>query len=168
MKSKSVFLIQSLVFSIILLSFNGCKDSILDDCTPEDIEFTTIEIVPSCDLLIVDEKLEDRFLMINSKEELDGSVIFNDSYPDNPCEEIEMALNKINFSDKTLLIGKKVVQGIQPSLINHNFTRTCENNELIYSLNIKNGGYTAIGVYRFAVVVPKQVQAIKFDVKVTK
>jgi len=137
------------------------------DCESKSIDFRVINIEPSCQVKIIDSKLEDRFLVINSKKELEGSVIFGERDSENPCQELENDFSELDFTKNTLLIGKKVVQGIQANLISQQVYQICTSDEITYSAEIRNGNYTAIGIYIFAVIVPKHYGNVQFDIKIS-
>ena len=145
-----------------------CGDSIPADCQEEEVAFTSINIDPTCRFRIVDDKLEDRFLVIESKTELDKAIGFDD--PDNKelCKEVSKNFSEIDFKTHSLLLGKKLVQGIPATLIFQQVNRDCDNHGIVYSAKVKNGNYTAMGTYLFAVTVPKSHGNVRFDIEVIK
>ena len=63
-----------LVIGFMALIQVRCGESIPADCLEEEVAFTSISINPTCRFSIVDEKLEDRFLHIESKTELEKEL----------------------------------------------------------------------------------------------
>lgn len=160
-------------FSFLLIAFMAlillrCAESIPEDCQEEEVAFTSINIDPACRFRIVDEKLEDRFLVIESKTELEKAIAFVASDTNEPCKEVSKKLSEIDFKTQSLLIGKKLVQGIPATLISQQVNRDCVNHGVVYSAKVKNGNYTALGTYLFAVTVPKNHGNVRFEIEVIK
>ncbi len=160
------FLFLAIVF--IALVQVRCGESIPEDCQEEEVAFTSISIDPTCRFSIVDDKLEDRFLHIESKTELEKAIAFVDSDANGPCKEVSKKLSEIDFKTQSLLIGKKLVQGIPATLISQQVNRDCANQGIVYSAKVKNGNYTAMGTYLFAVTVPKNHGNVRFEIEVIK
>lgn len=158
------FLFLAIVFMSLIQV--RCAESIPEDCQEEEVEFTSINIDPTCRFRIVDEKLEDRFLVIESKTELEKAIAFVDSEANEPCKEVSKMFSEIDFKSQSLLIGKKLVQGIPATLISQQVNRDCANHGIVYSAKVKNGNYTAMGTYLFAVIVPKQHANVRFNIEV--
>jgi len=157
-----------LVIGFMALIQVRCGESIPADCLEEEVAFTAISIDPTCNFRIVDDKLEDRFLHIESKTELEKAIAFVDSDANGPCKEVSKKLSEIDFKTQSLLIGKKLVQGIPATLISQQVNRDCANQGIVYSAKIKNGNYTAMGTYLFAVTVPKNHGNVRFEIEVIK
>lgn len=132
---------------VILLSF-GCDKTDVSSCGP--LNYAPVNFTETCKPIIVDEKIEDKFFVINSLEELRAILSFSDE----SCEQ-NAGIYKTDFSKYTLIIGKKVVTGIEGTLKSQSLTKDCTTNKVTYSANIKNGGYTAMGVYVFALITDK-------------
>lgn len=165
---KKTHTIRHLSVMILLISLGLVRCEEADqECEPQSIDFIQISIDPSCIIQIVDGKLEDRFLVINSIAELENAIDFGGETNTGPCFEIYKELSEIDFKSSTLLIGKKAVQGIQPTLISQKVTRSCGNDVMIYSSNIRNGDYAALGVHLFAVIVPKFKGDVRFDIEIS-
>ncbi|MRX46437.1 hypothetical protein GJJ64_04460 [Pedobacter sp. HX-22-1] len=63
------------------------------------------------------------------------------------------------------MIGKKRIGGIPGSLICQTWQKECGSNNYIYKVDIKNGGYTALGNFYFGIIVDKvSADEIRFDV----
>ncbi len=166
MKKKLTIRHLSVMILLISLGLVRCEEAD-QECEPQSIDFIQISIDPSCTIQIVDGKLEDRFLVINSSAELENAIDFEGETNTGPCFEIYKELSEIDFKSSTLLIGKKAVQGIQPTLISQKVTRSCGNDVMIYSSNIRNGDYAALGVHLFAVIVPKFKGDVRFDIEIS-
>lgn len=155
-----------LVIAFMALMQVRCAESIPEDCQEEEVAFTSINIDPTCRFRIVDEKLEDRFLVIESKTDLEKVIAFVDSEANEPCKEVSKKFSEIDFKNQSLLIGKKLVQGIPATLISQQVNRDCPSHGIVYSAKIKNGSYTAMGTYLFAVIVPKKHGNVRFNIEV--
>jgi len=166
MKKNQTIQYLSLMILLILLCFVRCGDPV-QECEPKAIDFIPLSIDPACKIMVGDSKLEDRFLVINSSSELEKAIDFDGETESGPCLEISRKLSEIDFNSSTLLIGKKAVQGIRPTLISQKVTRSCGNDVLIYSSIIRNGDYAALGVHLFAVIVPKFKGDVRFDIEIS-
>lgn len=104
---------------------------------------------------------EDLNMVINSKEELDQLI-------DAGAEE--EAFLDIDFQSETLLIGQVRLTGIHGHLVNQS-VQQCENSIVQYNLTVMHGGYQALGIYHYGIVVPKvnssevsfNIQTVEFD-----
>lgn len=110
-----------------------------------------IEFLNECPINIVNSDHEDHFMVINSPQELNKYIIFNDM-DEQACDRLHEQLS-IDFSRNTLLIGKKRLNAIQGQLINQNVYRS--GNDIVYNVTIKQGSYQAIGQFKFGVLIPK-------------
>lgn len=141
---------------------------LLGGCDKEEIgqlvEFKSIGYLNECSLNIVDPENTDSYLVINSQEELTQHILIHEK-EENACIQLSEELN-IDFSQWTILIGKKRLTHIQGELITQSVVKL--DNDLTYKVRIKNGGYTAIGQFRFGVVIPKISTGtnVTFDVQV--
>ena len=128
------------------------------------LEFESLKHLNECDVNIVDNENIDRFLIINSQEELKTYVLFN-NVEQSPCDQLKNELN-VDFSESTMLIGKKQLSLIEGELVKQEVVAFDE--ELVYKVRIRRGGYTAIGQFRFGIIIPKVSKDInvKFDVSV--
>lgn len=159
MKSKQPILY--LFGLIIVLSF-GCDKADISSCGP--LNFSPVVFSETCSPIIVDTKNEDKFFVINSLQELQTILSFSDE----KCEQ-NAGIYKTDFSKYTLIIGKKVASGVIPTLESQSLTKDCANNKVTYSANIKNGGFTAMGVYVFALITDKMPAntQVDFDVNLS-
>lgn len=131
----------------VLICVCGCQKGEIN----QPVNFTPLEHLNECEINIVDDKDEDRFLIINSQADLDQNVFFINSEP-HSCAQLTEELT-IDFDKWTLLIGKKQTTHIQGELIKQDVSRVGKDIE--YNVTIRNGGYTAIGQFRFGIVIPK-------------
>lgn len=148
-----------LFFALLLVA---CKKGNNENSQP--ITFHALEHLNGCSINIVDNEHVDRYLVINSQEELNQYIIMNDE-DHSACVEAGKEL-RVDFTESTILIGKKRLNYIEGELIKqsvHHF-----NEKIVYKVSIKNGGYTAIGQFRFGVVIPKisNPSSVEFDVVV--
>lgn len=157
------FLLLGLAFFLPLLG--GCQKNKLGDQTDiQSVDFTTLDHLNECSISIIDTENTDRYLVINSQEELDQYIVFN--HKDNgPCIQLIEELD-IDFSKWTLLVGRKRISHIEGELIKQDVFNL--DNNITYEVTIKNGGYTAIGQFRFGVVIPKisKNTNVNFDITV--
>jgi len=129
------------------------------------IDFNSVEHLNDCPVNILDSGNEDRFLVINSIEELESQIFWiNDDT--NPCLSLKEALD-IDFSNYTLLVGKKRIPHIEGELISESVFRS-GSAEYTYEVSLWNGGYTAIGQFRFGVIIPKipDGTGVNFDIEI--
>lgn len=132
---------------IVLLSF-GCDKTDVSSCRP--LNYAPVSFTEACKPILVDGEIEDKFFVINSLEELRAVLSFSDE----SCEQ-NAGIYKTDFSKYTLIIGKKVVTGIEGTLESQSLTKDCTSNKVTYSANIKNGDAAAMGVYVFALITDK-------------
>jgi len=159
MKSKQAVLY--LIVLIFLLSF-GCDKTDTSSCGP--LNFAPVNFTETCRPIIIDDKNEDKFFVINSLEELRAVLSFSEE----GCEQ-NAGIFKTDFSKYTLIIGKKAVGWIEATLESQSLTKDCASNKITYSASIKNGDIATIGVYVFALItdkMPANTQA-NFDIKVS-
>lgn len=153
---------------ILLLMTIGATLLLLGACQKETsgqlIDFIPIESLNECHIDIVDGEHTDNYLIINSQAQLNQFIIIN-SEDQGACIQLSQQLN-VDFSKYTILIGKKRLPAIQGELLEQSVLNIGKG--LIYKVAIKNGGYTAIGQYRFGVIIPKISSRtnVKFDVNV--
>lgn len=164
MKTSCGRLLVTVLISIFLV---GCKKDTTSVC--ETVEYIDLEIPQIYQPMVMEDKVEDRFLIINSRAELEQSFSFRGHSQNIGCEEAETRIEEIDFSSYTLLLGKKVVQGVVPSLKSQSLHKICGSNDLRYTLEVINGGYTALGVYVFAILINKLPgsSAVHFDITVS-
>ena len=145
MKNKILFYL--LLGSFSLLQFS-CKvsDPITNiDC--DTIDFTAIDFTKYPNLMIESDVWEDKFLIINSTDEFNKSIKFNDLVP------VVGQLSSIDYNKYTLLIGKKKLYQGYGQLVNQSIT--CNTNKITYNMLVKNGGYQVLIKYIFDVLIPK-------------
>lgn len=145
---------------VVLPLLGGCDKAKISQL----VEFKPIEYLNECSLSIVDPENADSYLVINSQEELTQYILIHEK-GENACVKLSEELN-IDFSKWTILIGKKRLTHIQGELIAQSVVKL--DKDLIYQVRIKNGGYTAIGQFRFGVLIPKISTGtnVTFDVQV--
>src|SRR5690606_29842167 len=91
-------------------------------------------------------------LVINTSQDLQEYILFEEGTGE-ICRELKNELN-VDFSKYTLLIGKARLPAVQGSLIDQNVEKGADG-KYNYNVEIMNGGYTAIGQFKFGVVIPK-------------
>lgn len=152
MKTKLSLICITFLMSIAV----SCDKS---DKLCEDIDFVPINLEYST-TRIENNQVTDKFLVIDSQEDFQTKVILTKPDSENNSPDID-------FSKYTLLIGKKKIGGIEGSLISQSVKKSCRSNKYVYSVNIKQGGYTALGNFYFGVLIPKiQNASVEFDVQV--
>lgn len=125
----------------------------------EAIDFVPINFSEYKTISIENNEVTDKFLVIDFQEDFQAKVILTKSDSENTPD--------IDFSKYTLLIGKKKIGGIEGSLISQSVKKSCRSNKYIYSVDIKKGGYTALGNFYFGVLIPNiQNASVEFDVQV--
>ncbi len=135
------------VLSIIMVA---CEQK--QDLVAQKVEMKSIKYLNDCQVLIENADNKDTHLVIRSLQDLQKYVLFEEAIGD-PCKELKNALN-IDFSKYTLLIGKARLTAIQGSLINQSIEKGADG-KYNYNVEIMNGGYTAIGQFRFGAVISK-------------
>ena len=142
-----------------LLFSLGCSKKAIETCGL--VNFSPVNWQYLQNYTIVDSKWEDKFLVINSKQELDAQLIRNP-------QSSYIGFKDVDFNTSTLLVGKKAISQGAGELISQQVDRVCETDKYIYKVSVKNGGYTALTNFYFGVVVPKTgADAVKFEVSVT-
>ncbi len=111
-------------FSIVLflLTIISCKKESEECKTP--ITYQTINFFNYPDISVVDEKHEDKFLVINTQSDLDKFVKLGEG----------KSLN-IDFNSYTLLIGKKVTGLTRAKLLEQNVYFNCANTQITYNVS---------------------------------
>jgi hypothetical protein len=138
-----------------ILNFFGCDDSKLN-CG--EVPFSTLDFSNVPNLQIVNNDVEDLYLVINSKEEFEEKIFLNDG---EGREQFE-----IDYRRNTLLIGKVKLTGIEGTMVEQSVENTCKSKSYTYNLVVKNGGFTALGNFYFGVVIPKKEEKeIIFNIK---
>lgn len=135
------------VLSMIMIACEQKQDFIA-----QKIEMKSIKYLNDCQVLIENADHKDTHLVINALQDLQKYVLFEGPIGDT-CEELKDDLN-IDFSKYTLLIGKARLTAIQGSLIDQSIEKGADG-KYNYNVEIMNGGYTAIGQFRFGAVVSK-------------
>lgn len=130
-----------------------------------DIEFKSIKDLNNCPVNILNSEHEDQFLVVNSIEELESQILWANAVT-NSCTSLKEALD-IDFSSNTLLIGKKRIPHIEGELISERVFRS-GSAEYTYEVSLWDGGYTAIGQFRFGVIIPKipKGSKVNFDIEI--
>ncbi len=62
---------------------------------------------------------------------------------------------QIDFDQSTVLAGVSITNTICKSITGQSVKKVCKDNNLIYSVNISGGGYTALGAVYYWVLIPK-------------
>ena len=152
-----------LIIMVLFLTLSGCKKTDKKEC-PELNPFY-FELNQVCLSLSAETSYEDKLYVINSESELRARLLVRGSATD--CI-INYEIFNTDFSKYTLVVGQKKVGGIVPAMVEQAIEKNCENNTITYSATIKNGGYTAIGSYIFAIRIIKQTNSAKYseDIKV--
>ena len=150
----------------IINGFFICTSLFLS-CTNMDteiVDFTSIKQLNDCPAIVINKQLSDEFLVINSQEELVQSVFF---VGENPylCDLLKDELT-IDFTKQTLLIGKKIIPQIRGELVSENVLQT-DGKDYTYRIVVKNGGYTALGLFLFGVIIPKISNDTKVNLDLT-
>ncbi len=155
------------LFSLFLFNLVSCKKSNVQNCGS--LPFTKVSFGTDCRPVIVDKTTTDKFLIINSIEELKSVLHFENTAGSTPCG-IDHPIFAVDFSKQSVIIIKKQVQGIEPILISESLTRNCSDLSIDYDVEIKNGGYTAIGNYIGAILISKipNPTKVNFNIKVLK
>lgn len=143
------------ILMVCLFFSQSCEEP--EDCGP--IGFTSINFSNYSSVIIADNEVEDRFLVINSKTEYDKHVFIE------KINAGDFNISTIDYSKYTLLIGKKKVNGVAGTLISESFEKDCSSNSFIYKAIVKNGGYTAVGNFIFGIIIPKNISEIAFHVE---
>ncbi len=145
-------------FSFMLFFNFGCENN---ETTCPIISYEIIDFSKYSNFIIEDTEIKDVFLVVNSIEK------FNDFVKYESRDLNDDRLSSIDYSKNTLLIGKKKINGISGSLINQSVNLLCDNLNIKYQVQIRNGGYTANGNFYFGVIVPKvESSKVIFDIQV--
>lgn len=156
---------QPIIFIPFLLAFFlfvGCNKK--QDFVPQSVSFQSIDHLNDCSIDIENTEDEDIYLVINSQEDLEKYVIKDPIQAAQPCTDLQNELT-IDFSKNTLLIGKARLTALEGKLMEQSLENTGPE-EYQYNIRIRNGGYTAIGQFKFGVLVHKIPKGshIKFNV----
>ncbi|HYK76772.1 MAG TPA: hypothetical protein VEV16_07335 [Daejeonella sp.] len=135
-----------------MLTAFSCKKSEIN-CSP--VSLKTIDLSDPAYIPLLGSRVEDRFLVINSKSE------FLELAEKPVKEEVN-----IDFKQYTLFVGKKRLTAINGTLMSQNVARDCDANKYIYHVQIKNGGYTALGNFVFGALIPKVQNSGRVDFNV--
>jgi hypothetical protein len=103
-------------------------------------------------------QLPNKILVINSDTEFSNHVKLEQG-----SQDLAVKL-KVDYEKYTLLIGRIAVTGIEAQLVEHNISYDCTNKAYIGNVKIKNGGYTALGYFLYAAIIPKTIMA-NIDIK---
>lgn len=144
------------LFGIIVFIAFSCEKKSFE---PEEIPIKTVKGLSVCgdSCYLNNAAYKDTHFIINSQSEYES--LFK-------CD-FDYELPAINFSEYTLLAGSKAVGGICPTILSQNAQKYSNNNEIIYKIKIKEGGYAALGSAYYHVLIPKIEQTdIEFIVTV--
>lgn len=129
----------------------------------ETVDFISLKQLNDCPAIVTDTRLSDDFWVINTQEELEQSVLIGVENP-HLCELLKEEL-VIDFTKHTLLIGKTKISHVKGELVSEEIFRY-DDKSYTYHLIIKNGGYTALGLFRFGAIIPKIPNGTKVNLEV--
>lgn len=129
----------------------------------ETVDFISLKQLNNCLAIVTDTRLSDDFLVINTQEELEQSVLIGVENL-HLCELLKEEL-VIDFTKHTLLIGKTTISHINGELVSEEIFRY-DDKSYTYHIIIKNGGYTALGLFLFGAIIPKIPNSTKVTLEV--
>lgn len=147
-----------------IFSFMACTNATND--VSKEVFFEAVNHLNDCEIKVKDDLDEDEYLIINSIGELEKHLNLEELADTEQCIELTEELN-IDFEKYTLLIGKQRLSAIEGSLLSQEFVKV-DKEKYVYRVRIENGGYTAIGQFRFGVIISKISPSAEliFDVEV--
>ena len=151
---KNLILILSL--TLFWMFSSSCEKSENDCQSP--VEFQVIDFSKYPNIQCTGTTTNDKFFVINSTKDLNENILFNENN-----EGVA-----IDFTSHTLLIGNKSINGIPGNLVNQSLLSNCDSSILTYNVNIKNGGYTALGSFIFGILIPKTNAEVKLNIELTR
>lgn len=150
--NRSEYSILSVSILIIgfLLAFSGCETA-NQDCENNrtSIDINPIAFSDLCECNIVNDKYEDKNLIIKSIDQIQQNI----SCSGQDCTQMDTQFN-IDFDQYTLLIGKKTLTAVKGELLSQTVSKEC-GNKYTYRIKIKKGAYTALGNLNYGVIIPK-------------
>lgn len=151
------------IFLLLFFSLCSCTKTDKKQCPELNPQY--FELNQVCLSLSADANYDDKLYVINSESELRARLLIKSSATD--CVINDEIFNT-DFSKFTLVLGQKKVGGIVPTIVEQTIASNCSDNTVTYSATIKNGAYTAVGSYIFAVRIAKQSNSTKYnqDIKV--
>ena len=138
------------------------KEETIDEV--QKVAFVPVQHLNDCSVHILNDEHTDKFLSINSTEEL-NQIIFMNGDNESFCADLKEQLD-LDFSQWTLLIGKKRIPHVKGQFLEQDVYSRGKN--IVYKVILREGGYTAIGHFKFGVIIPKVPNGtkIQFDVSV--
>jgi len=114
---------------------------------PEEIPVKTVSGLSVCgdSCYLKDVYHKDTRFVINSQSEYESLFECDSGY----------RLPTIDFSKYTLLAGSQAVGGICPTILSQDVLKYSETNKIVYKVQVKEGGYAALGSAYFYALIPK-------------
>lgn len=137
--------------SFCCLAFLSCTGK--EDLDTEMPENSQINQLNECPFVIETSENVNRFFVVNSQRELNKVLLFPVDGSNQNCQKISEEID-IDFSKYTILLGKARLTAVKGKLLSQRVERDA-NGIYNYYVEIMNGGYTAIGQFRFGVIVSK-------------
>ena len=153
---KTITKILFLCGVIILMAFSCDKEKGVE---PVKIPIKIVSGLSVCgdSCYLKNAKYKDTCFVINSQSEYESLFECNSDYE----------LSVIDFSKYTLLAGSKAVGGICPTILSQYVQKYSENNKIVYEVQIKEGGYAALGSAYYHALIPKIEQQYDIEFIVT-
>ena len=128
---------------IVLTAFSCEKEGV----EPLEIPVKIVSGLSVCgdSCFLIDAKYKDTRFVINSQSEYESLFECNFDYE----------LPIVDFSIYTLLAGSQAVGGIYPAILSQQVLKYSKNNTIIYEVQIKEGGYAALGSAYYHALIPK-------------
>ena len=130
---------------IIVFTVFGCEKE--EGVEPVEIPVINVSGLSVCgdSCYLIDAKYKDIRFVINSQSEYESLFECNFDY------ELPM----VDFSIYTLLAGSQAVGGICPAILSQQVLKYSKNNTIVYEVQIKEGGYAALGSAYYHTLIPK-------------
>ncbi len=126
---------------------------------PEEIPIKIVRGLSVCgdSCYLKNAKYIDTSFVINNQIEFESLIECNSDYE----------LPVIDFSKYTLLAGSKAVGGICPTILSQYVQKYSKNNKIVYEVQIKEGGYAALGSAYYHALIPKIEQQYDIEFIIT-
>ena len=150
--SKILFLCGIIVF----MAFSCEKE---EGVEPEEISIKIVSGLSVCgdSCYLKNAYYKDTCFVINSQFEYESLFECNSDYE----------LSVIDFSKYTLLAGSQAVGGICPTILSQHVLKYSKIKKIVYEVQIKEGGYAALGSAYYHTLIPKIENQYDIEFKVT-
>jgi len=153
---KTITNILFLCGIIVFTAFSCEKENGVE---PEEVPIKIVSGLSVCgdSCYLKNAKYKDTHFVINSQSEYESLFECNSDHE----------LSIVDFSKNTLLAGSQAVGGICPTILSQRLLKYSMNNKIVYEVQIKEGGYAALGSAYYHALIPKIEKQYDIEFKVT-